>query len=436
MPAALSRKIKVVFVTQTLVAALLVTVGTIVGAGWLTDRIMKEYIAQEMAQTWERIAQDAAVELPQNLSWRTYYVATGSDDSAVPEWLRQLPPGMHRGQDQYRYVKIEQRPQGRLFLLSSPTALEQVVRAMSLLAIVLSLLAITLVSWLGYRRCKRVVAPVTLLAREVGDWDPRVPDRHDFDAAGRSVGERSNEVGALRQALGRMASRVDAHMRRESNFTRDASHEFRTPLTVIRMAADLLGHEDQVSTRGQRSLRRIGDASREMEDLLDALLLLARDPSIPVECEEVAVLDEVHEQIAALQDQLGDKPVRIDLDIGEVPCVQAPPRVLGVMLGHLLRNALAFTEAGRVVMRVRNDRIVVSDTGIGMDQQTLEQVFEPFWRADISRQGPKGMGLPIVQRLAQRLGWQVVLQSAPGSGTEASIIFAESGQAQSGSRPA
>ena len=101
----------------------------------------------------------------------------------------------------------------------------------------------------------------------------------------------SGEARQLAQALHTLGERVEAFVARERNFTRDASHELRTPLTVIRVAADLLEAERELSPRGERSLRRIQRASRDMEQVIDAFLILAREADIEPQAEHFAVSD-------------------------------------------------------------------------------------------------------------------------------------------------
>lgn len=424
--AKLSRKIRLVFITQALVAGLLVTIGTLVGGAWLSNSILSTRVAREAAEVWQALERDPQRPLPHSAALTTYFVPPGGDDSMVPAALRQLSPGQHRIKGDFRMAYVGERPVGRLYMLFAPGVVDRIVNGVSLLAILLSLLAISLLSWLGYRRCKRVIAPVSRLAEQVAHWDPRNPGVHDFGQRQLDGvdSDSSSEVEALSRALEAMATRMAEHMRRESNFTRDASHEFRTPLTVIRMAADLLAHQQGLDARGQRSVARISAASREMEEVLDALLILARDPALPVENIEVPVLEIVEDRIQMAREQLRSKPVEVHLQIDAVPQLEAPLRVLGVMVGQLLRNAVEYTEAGRILVRLDEDRIEISDTGIGMDPDTLQRAFEPFYRADISKPQSKGMGLPVVQRLAERFGWQLQLHSHQGSGTRASIVFA------------
>ena len=74
-------------------------------------------------------------------------------------------------------------------------------------------------------------------------------------------------------------------------------------------------------------------------------------------------------------------------------------------------------------IEVLSDRVEIRDTGIGMDAETMARAFDPFWRADLSDYTAKGMGLTLAQRLAERFGWKILLDSQPGQGTLATIKF-------------
>jgi signal transduction histidine kinase len=231
------------------------------------------------------------------------------------------------------------------------------------------------------------------------------------------------EARQLAGALQRMGERMRAFVRRERDFTRDASHELRTPLTVIRVASDLLQNDPDLPERAQRSLARIQRAGRDMESVIDSFLILAREGDIEPQREDFAVRDVVADEAAKARPLLAGKPVELTVVEDADPQLHASPRVLAVMLGNLLANACTFTERGHVEVRIERDRVVVSDTGIGMSADTLQRAFEPFYRAAPDNLSGKGMGLSIVRRLGERFGWPVSLDSAPDRGTIATIRF-------------
>lgn len=418
----LSRKIRWIFILQGVAASVLVMIGTLYGSLLLRDMLLKQRLLAEVDRAWELVERSPDAVIPGNATFESYFVPAGDMPDEVPPDLRALAPGLHRITEGTRRLSyVSERAEGTLYVTMSPGTTDRIVKWISVLAVALAVLGIAFISWLGYRRCKRIVAPVSQLTDRVLAWDPRSPQSPRFDMGGAG-GESTYEVAHLSDALASMSRRVEEYVDRERNFTRDASHELRTPVTVVRMAGDLLEGES-LSPRGERSLRRIRQATQDMESLIDAFLVLARHPDVPVDSEDVQVQEIVHEEVAGAIKCLEGKDVKLHVALHADPQVHAPPRVLGVILSQLLGNACNFTQEGRVDVAVETDRVEIRDTGIGMDEDTMAHAFDPFWRADISDYTAKGMGLTIAQRLAERFGWSIALHSEPGRGTLAVLKF-------------
>ena len=260
------------------------------------------------------------------------------------------------------------------------------------------------------------------LAGRVAQWDPRHPDVHELSPE-RLPADVQGESRQLALALHAMAGKVSEHVARERNFTRDASHELRTPLTVIRMASDMGLADPALTPRQQRSLQRIQRAGRDMEAVVDAFLLLAREVDVEPQSELFDVGDVVRYEAANVAELLQDKPVQLQVVIDGPQPLVAPPRVMHVVVANLLRNACLYTDAGQIEVSVGDGRVMVRDTGIGMSQDALARIFEPFFRADANQSQGVGLGLPIVRRLCERCGWRISLQSSEGQGTTATLHY-------------
>lgn len=291
----------------------------------------------------------------------------------------------------------------------------------TLVAIALALGSIVAVTWMTYQATKRLLAPMDWLLDEVSRWDPRRPDTQALSPE-RIPADVKGGTRKMAIALHGLGERVNEFIARERDFTRDASHELRTPLTVIRVATDLISHDEALSDLSRRSLVRIQGANAAMESIMDALLLLARDQEVALEKEDFPVRDVVDAEVERIRPLLEGKNIALDVAIEAQPELHAPPRVLGVILRNLLSNAVRFTDAGHIRIRLLADRIEVEDTGIGMDAAALERAFEPFYRVDPSVAGA-GLGLSIAHRLGQRCNWPLQIASTPGSGTHATIVF-------------
>ena len=213
------------------------------------------------------------------------------------------------------------------------------------------------------------------------------------------------------------------HIERERDFTRDASHELRTPLTVVRLAASELRRRPRLDAESRETVSRIERAVRDMEETTEALLLLARASESNLATTEVRLDDIVVRECERARAMAGSKPVRIE-ERGVMPVVvDADARVLAVLVGNLLRNAVQYTGDGRVEVRVRGETLTIVDTGVGIPREQLDSVFQPFVRAGKASRRGHGVGLSIVKRLCDRFGWSVRIESTPEIGTRVEVRF-------------
>jgi signal transduction histidine kinase len=423
VPQGLPRKLRTVFTLQAVMASFAVVIGFYFAGVVVKETQETQRLRDEAASYWSGRANDPAYPLPRTSTLRAYFVPanTSTDIATVPEAFRDLPTGIHSLSlpDRSSRVLIDARPEGRLYIHASFRLLEQVVLWTGLSSLALALLAIYAVSWFSYRSAHRLVIPINRLAKDVAEWDPLHPAAH---AIGEDHGAASTEMQQLSSALRDLAVRTQAFVRRERDFTRDASHELRTPLTVVRVATDLMHADPELPAHLRRSLQRIQRAGQDMEAVIDAFLILARENAVAPQVEDFEVRDVVHESVARAREKLRGSAVAVEVVENAAPKLHSAPRVLKVMLDNLLSNACTFTETGRIEVRVESGRLIVSDTGIGMTPETLQRVYDPFYRADQFGVG-KGMGLSIVRRLGERFGWPVTLESTPGVGTTATIWF-------------
>ena len=424
MPQGLPRKLRNAFLRQALLGSAAIVVGIAVVCVLVTTYMSNERLRLEAEAYRAAHAADPSHPLPRSSRMSMWFVPGDRSDPRAGSWppaeIGALPVGISVLPDNRR-VLVEDDADGRLYLAMSFELPDRVATVVGVAAAVLALLVFHLVSWRTYRSSRRMVLPVNRLAQEVTRWDPGDIDSQALEPF---LADTSDEVTRLVSALHGLGTRTSEFVQRERNFTRDASHELRTPLTVIRMAGDMLLGDASIPPHAQRSLQRIVRAGQDMEALVDAFLILAREQGVAPISEEFDVRAIVEEEVEKIRPQLAGRPIELRVLSNADPRLNAPPRVLEVMLGNLLQNAVSFTESGSIDVVIDADRVVVRDTGIGMSQEVLEHVYEPFFRADQFRPMGKGIGLNIVSRLGDRFGWPVSHESTPGEGTSAIIRFA------------
>lgn len=278
---------------------------------------------------------------------------------------------------------------------------------------VLALIVITtMLAWLAARRQWR---PVSALARLVNGWD----QHPDLDALSPQHLSRHTDadVASLARGLHGFATRIAGYTERERNFTRDASHELRSPLTVIKMSVDMLAEEEGLTDFGERSLQRIRRSTREMEALVEALLILARESDNGVDEEVFVVNDALRHELDFARDMLVGRPIELQLEEPSRFALRGSPRVFAVLFWQLIRNACQQTERGRVVVTVMPGMVVVANQS--------EPLAEPASGGKMPLYGADrhGFELAIAQRISDRFEWPLELKTRPGSQNVASIRF-------------
>lgn len=415
----LRRRVALAFATLGAGLSALLCVAIWFAAHDVSQRLMDQTLREELADYMARHARNPASLPPATASLRGYHAEIAKMAQALPAPLQSLAPGQHEVDFEgipYRVAVADRNGERYLILFDEA---RQKRREQRFLAYVLAAaLALTLFSAvLGFWLAGRVVAPVTELARAVKQARPEAPPR--LPAATPSVAG-DDEIGELANAFESYLERLAAFVERERDFAADASHELRTPLAVIRGAAEIIAADPGLDPGLRERVARIERASSEMTHIVEALLLLARESGLPdnVHCDAGRLARECverHRPQAVMHDS------RIELDAGSDVSLPVPAALFAMVLANLVRNAVAHSQAGTIRIQLDPRALVVSDEGVGIDADEQERVFERFYRGSQSKGA--GIGLSLVRRICDRLGWRIELASQPSSGTSVRIDF-------------
>ena len=231
----------------------------------------------------------------------------------------------------------------------------------------------------------------------------------------------------LREARDARRAKVD--------FLSVMSHELRTPLTAVVGYADLMetGIPGPVNEEQGVQLQRIKESAWQLLELIDGILGYARfDGEEPeVLRERVTAAAVVDEAMDVVRSTLEAKGLRLEVDVPSgLPPLWTDRAKLHQILVHLLDNAVKFTSAGTVLLRVRRKddgvHFAVEDTGPGIRHEDRERIFEPFWqgqRAETRTAGGTGMGLSLADRLARLLDGEIRLEERPGPGSTFVLVL-------------
>ena len=425
--------LQVVLLSATVAAGIYIT-NTIV-----EDFLITEALQNEASHYWSLYEQDPNHPLPNTANMRGYLVnsdvspeSTPRSNGIVPEQLLQHPAGFlgrvsMNEESPTLFVSQQSDDLGpRLYLVFFSEDVSQLAFYFGILPLSLALLLVYGFSFLTYRLSHRAISPIVKLADYLqefrfGSYNQPAVDLGDLRALANL------EVDVMIDSIDSFAERLDTFIERERIFTRDASHELRTPIAVFKGSLDLLQRKSDRSEDDVKAFARMRRTVDDMEGLIETLLLLARGEEVE-RIHEIRCLNELIpgyvEQLAPMAAERG-----LDLSIDEQAqlWVKAPSRVIQIILTNLLRNAINYTQQGSVIVRIRKNTISVIDTGIGMSPEELQHAFEPFYRGERSRASSMGhgLGLSIVRRLVHQFDWLIHVQSNVGKGTEVTIEFFE-----------
>jgi signal transduction histidine kinase len=298
------------------------------------------------------------------------------------------------------------------FVVRDITGIETIEDALLLGSLGLAFIALVVIGVMVARGVRTALRPLSDLANDIGALSP--------DHAGQRVvvaDGASSELHVITNALNDYLRRQDAYVERERVFIDTASHELRTPIAIMAGASELALEQPGLPAPARQQVQRIHRTARDVERLIALLLTLAKDPARLSRSNEVVML---HELLPDIIDDhrhlLAGKDLSIVVD-ELLPCtVSAPLHIVQAAIGNLLRNAIENSDRGEIHIRLDADATVtLQDPGHGMTPEDISRIYAQLARGG-SREGG-GIGLDLLARLCEHLGWTLSIQSAPGRGT-------------------
>ncbi|MCX7825654.1 MAG: HAMP domain-containing histidine kinase [Verrucomicrobiae bacterium] len=281
-----------------------------------------------------------------------------------------------------------------------------------------------------------VVVGVAAIVLSVGFWLPmiwsvtrsisqitRVTERiaeGQFDV--RVNETRRDELGRLGAAINRMTGRLAGFVTGQRRFLGDVAHELCSPIARIQVALGIL--EQRADEKQRAALEDVREEIQQMSQLVNELLSFSkaglRQKEIPLQ--PVALADMVRRVVAR---EAGE---RVQIEIAEDLTAAAEPGLLSRALANLVRNALRYGGDGPIVIRAaaQNGKVIltVTDSGPGVPEENLQQIFDPFFRVETSRSretGGAGLGLAIVKACVEACRGSVTAKNCQPTGLQVEI---------------
>jgi heavy metal sensor kinase len=272
----------------------------------------------------------------------------------------------------------------------------------------------------------RPVDEITQIARQIGSGDLSQRIR---------IKRVNDELGRLAATFNEMIAKLEESFHRVKRFTADASHELKTPLTILRGEVEVGLKKKRALAEYQRILNSNLEETNRMSRIVDDLLTLSRADmgELTMEREEVELSSLAREVWDDLQILARGRGVQLHFLGDGVTKVEGDPLFLRQLILNLTENGLKYTPPGGVVeLKVQGDRdegvarICVSDTGVGIARKDLKRVFDRFYRVDKARSretGGTGLGLSISRWIAQAHKGQINVKSNMGKGSTFTVTL-------------
>ena len=237
------------------------------------------------------------------------------------------------------------------------------------------------------------------------------------------------EFSTVFKAYEEMLKRLDKQVQLQVEFVQNASHELRTPISVIsgyNKLIDRWGMEDREVLK--EALKAIKDETQNINSLIEKLLFLAKKDHLKLEKNTFCIkemVDDINYEMSILYPNAklssnGDKNIKFTSDAD----------LFKQLLRNLIKNGIVYSSEGKVstdyYLEDSNLVLKIQDDGIGMEPEKIEKIFEKFYRVDKSRSrefGGHGLGLAIVKNILEVLGGEIQIESAPDKGTSIFLRF-------------
>lgn len=353
--------------------------------------LVEEILTSQVQDYAVRLAKAPATELPRTARLNAY-LRRPDGTGLVPAALARLPLGIHESEAASEggiHTAVFDTPSGRLFFTIDLSHIEELEKHLVAVLEAVVVLGTIISAGFGWFLSGAVIGPV----RRLADAVQNLPVQLVHTTLGRDMPR--DELGRLGTAIDDYQARLIAVEDVERAFFADASHELRTPISVVRGATELLFEDTRARPEMRPLVLRLDRGVRELSELLDALLRLARgrpSPAAPL------VMREWLSECLAQSAPVRDGTVRLSVDgTGEVHDLSVAESEL-VVLG-IVRRLLPPGAAGSLLVAKAPDSVEFHFVQHGQFQSPTDR---PRTNSSDGR-----LGLTLIGRLAERLGWQI-----------------------------
>jgi signal transduction histidine kinase len=318
----------------------------------------------------------------------------------------------HKKAHHHAYIVISNQTGKFLFRPNFKNASQPI----SPITVILFLLLLALLFFCSWLWIKWILKPLVLLndgvnALSQGRLDHEIPIK------------RKDELGKLAKSFNHMTTRLREMLKNKDQLLLDVSHEIRSPLTRMKVALELLPNSQNKSS--------IAEDANDMERMINKILEAGKIENTYLVPQKISL--SLTDLIQKVMKNYSAQDTKVIYETPAEPVtILADPEQIQAILENIIENACKYSNPESEPVRIRLDKeasriiVTVQDNGIGIPENHLPRVFEPFYRVDPSRAkttGGFGLGLSICKRIMEMHNGTIQIKSEVGTGTEVSLIF-------------
>ena len=242
-----------------------------------------------------------------------------------------------------------------------------------------------------------------------------------------------DELFEMSKTINALLQRIENALLREKQFTSDASHEFRTPLAVIKGTLEVMIRKPRTQEEYEEKARFCVQEVDRLNEMIDELLLLARFEKhhLASKLQPIFISTLILESLVRFKNKIENKNIQIFQNLDQDKPIYSDPQLLSIAINNILSNALKYSHSnGKVFIELKQNNhetiLTIKDEGIGIDEKDMDSIFNPYFRSNPSHHlnvKGYGLGLPIVKKIATTLNIQYQIQSQVGVGTSFELRF-------------
>jgi signal transduction histidine kinase len=278
---------------------------------------------------------------------------------------------------------------------------------------------------LSYIFAKNAMKPIKTIIRQMQSINsPKLNQRID-------EGNKKDEIAHLAISFNELLTKLELVFKNQEEFVSNASHELRTPLTVMIAEIDYILSRERNKNEYQEQLTRLADDLRDLNNLLNSLLELAQiNSDKPLQLMEVRIDEVMYNAIHQVKEKHNNRKIIVKLEYPENDndlLIVGNPGLLAIAFKNLIDNACKFSSDDVIVeFKIKSEDllVIISDTGIGIPKQDLDNIYDPFRRAsNVNFKSGFGIGLSLVKRIFEIHKVHLELQSTINKGTRFILGF-------------